>query len=313
MNCKVDNTLRNVRCKTCNVTEQTLDRISLDAFDAEALIGIQRHRITTDGAGVTTLVGFHRCPLSCTYCLNPQCKIENGFSRWITPQTLFDELLRDDIYFRSTGGGVTFGGGEPLLQYEFIQKFKTIIDNYDFNINPAFIRNSWKIAIETSLNVPLENLKSIHHNVDEYIIDIKDMNPEIYKRYTKTDNKQVIENLKWMVDQDLTDSLYIRVPLIPGYNTEEDVEASIHILEGLGIKNIEMFKYIIRQDKDDNIHNVANGKAVCAALKQIRIDVARINDIPYVPATCNYEGDCLGTCSKCEQELTDISLQIKQK
>ena len=221
--------------------------------------------------------------------------------------------MRDDIYFRSTGGGVTFGGGEPLLKYEFVQKFKTIIDNYDFNINPAFIRNSWKIAIETSLNVPLDNLRSIYQNVDEYIIDIKDMNPEIYKRYTKTENKQVIENLKWLVDQDLTDSLYVRVPLIPGYNTEEDVEASIHVLEGLGIKNIEKFQYIVQQDKDNNKYIVANGKAVCAALKQIRIDVARINDIPYVPATCNYEGDCLGTCSKCEQELNDISLQIKQK
>ena len=70
--------------------EPTLDTIYLDAFDSEALIGIQRHRIATDSAGITTLVGFHRCPLSCSYCLNPQCNIENGFSRWITPQTLFD-------------------------------------------------------------------------------------------------------------------------------------------------------------------------------------------------------------------------------
>ena len=71
--------------------ESIWDAICLNAFDSEALIGIQRHRIATDGAGITTLVGFHRCPLSCSYCLNPQCNVENGFSRWITPQTLFDE------------------------------------------------------------------------------------------------------------------------------------------------------------------------------------------------------------------------------
>ena len=49
--------------------ESIWDAICLNAFDSEALIGIQRHRIATDGAGITTLVGFHRCPLSCAYVL----------------------------------------------------------------------------------------------------------------------------------------------------------------------------------------------------------------------------------------------------
>ena len=76
-------------------SESIWDDICINAFEAEALIGIQRHRITTDGAGITTLVGFHRCPLSCAYCLNPQCNNEDGFSRWITPQTLFEYLHKD--------------------------------------------------------------------------------------------------------------------------------------------------------------------------------------------------------------------------
>lgn len=154
-----------------------MDKIYLDAFNSEALIGIQHHRITTDGAGITTLVGFHRCPLSCSYCLNSQCNIENGFSRWITPQTLFDELLKDDIYFRATGGGITFGGGEPLLQYEFIKKFKSILDKHNFIPNEAFVQDKWKIAVETSLNVALESLQTLQEVVEEYIIDIKDINP----------------------------------------------------------------------------------------------------------------------------------------
>ena len=99
------------------------DNIIEIAFNAEPLIGIIRHRLQTVGAGVTTLVGFHECPLSCSYCLNPQCNIENGFSRWITPESLFEELLKDDLYFRTTGGGITFGGGEPLLRDSFIKKF----------------------------------------------------------------------------------------------------------------------------------------------------------------------------------------------
>ncbi len=294
-------------------SESIWDNICLNAFETEALIGIERHRIATDGAGITTLVGFHGCPLSCSYCLNPQCNIENGFSRWITPQTLFDEMLKDDIYFRATGGGVTFGGGEPLLQYEFIKKFKSILDEYNFIPNNAFVRNNWKIAVETSLNVPLENLKILQEAIEEYIIDIKDMNPEIYQRYTKSNNNRVIENLKWLIEQGLSDSLFIRVPHIPEYNTEEDVEASVHSLKKLGIKNIEKFQYIVQQDNDNGKYIVANGKTVCAALKQIRIDIAKSNGIFYEPSTCHYEGECPGTCPKCEHELNEISLQMEQK
>ena len=137
------------------------DNLIEDAFNAEPLIGIIRHRLQTDGAGVTTLVGFHGCPLSCSYCLNPQCNIENGFSRWTTPESLFEELLKDDLYFRTTGGGITFGGGEPLLRYSFIKKFVAIVDEYSFCHNPAYIQERWRISIETSLNVHIENLMNI--------------------------------------------------------------------------------------------------------------------------------------------------------
>ncbi|MBF1451819.1 4Fe-4S cluster-binding domain-containing protein, partial [Prevotella pallens] len=49
------------------------------------IIGIDRHRLTTDGEGVTTLVAFHGCPLHCKYCLNPQCLSPDGVLRTITP------------------------------------------------------------------------------------------------------------------------------------------------------------------------------------------------------------------------------------
>ena len=294
-------------------SESIWNDIYLNVSEAEALIGIQRHRIATDGAGITTLVGFYRCPLSCSFCLNPQCNIENGFSRWITPQRLFEELFKDDVYFRATGGGVTFGGGEPLLQYEFIKKFKSILDAYSFIPNKAFVRNNWKIAVETSLNVPLENLQALQDVIEEYIIDIKDMNPQIYKRYTNTNNNRVIENLKWLIEQGLSDTLFVRVPLIPEYNTEDDIAASIRVLKDLGIENIESFQYIILQDTDNSKYNVVNGKAICAALKQIRIDMAKLNGILYEPSKCHYEGECSGTCPKCEYELNEISLQIEQK
>ena len=84
------------------------------------IIGIERHRLTTDGEGVTTLVAFHGCPLYCKYCLNPQCLSPNGVLRTITPSELYSEVEIDDLYFVATGGGICFGGGEPLLHSEFI-------------------------------------------------------------------------------------------------------------------------------------------------------------------------------------------------
>ena len=69
------------------------------------IFAISRHRIATDGKGVTTLVTMHGCPLSCHYCLNPQCKDEATKFRDYTPQQLLSEVANDNLYFLATGGG----------------------------------------------------------------------------------------------------------------------------------------------------------------------------------------------------------------
>ena len=108
------------------------------------IIGIDRHRLTTDGEGVTTLVAFHGCPLHCKYCLNPQCLSPNGVLRTITPSKLYSEIEIDDLYFVALVEAFVFGGGEPLLHSKFIEEFVKIM-------NPE-----WSIILETSLNVPLK-------------------------------------------------------------------------------------------------------------------------------------------------------------
>ena len=82
------------------------------------LIGIDRHRLATDGDGITTLVAFHECPLRCAYCINAQCFKESPECK-LTVDKLIERLMPDNIYFLATGGGVTFGGGEPLLYADF--------------------------------------------------------------------------------------------------------------------------------------------------------------------------------------------------
>ncbi|WP_289126761.1 radical SAM protein [uncultured Prevotella sp.] len=198
------------------------------------LIAINRHRLTTDGEGVTTLVGFHGCPLHCEYCLNAQCLQADGVWCRLTPGELYSEVEIDDLYFMATGGGICFGGGEPLLRSDFIKAFAEIM-------NPE-----WKLTIETSLNVPLENVKAIASLVQMWYVDIKDMNPEIYKAYGCKENKQVVSNLQWLAANGYADKVIIRLPLIPEYNTDEDRQRSQQQLEGMGFTNFDKFNYIVR-------------------------------------------------------------------
>ncbi len=197
-------------------------------------IAINRHRLTTDGEGVTTLVGFHGCPLHCEYCLNAQCLQADGVWCRLTPGELYSEVEIDDLYFVATGGGICFGGGEPLLRSDFIKAFAEIM-------NPE-----WKLTIETSLNVPLENVKAIASLVQMWYVDIKDMNPDIYKAYGCKENKQVISNLQWLAANGYADKVIIRLPLIPEYNTDEDRQQSQKELEEMGFTNFDKFNYIVR-------------------------------------------------------------------
>lgn len=197
-------------------------------------IAINRHRLTTDGEGVTTLVGFHGCPLHCEYCLNAQCLQADGVWCRLTPGELYSEVEIDDLYFVATGGGICFGGGEPLLRSDFIKAFAKIM-------NPE-----WKLTIETSLNVPLENVKAIASLVQMWYVDIKDMNPDIYKAYGCKENKQVVSNLQWLAANGYADKVIIRLPLIPEYNTDEDRQRSQQQLEEMGFTNFDKFNYIVR-------------------------------------------------------------------
>ena len=104
---------------------------------------------------------------------------------------------------------------------------------------------NWKINIETSLNVPEAFVDATERIIDHWIVDIKDMNSEIYKTYTECDNELVIKSLQHLIDNKA--KITVRVPLIPEFNTESDVENSIQTLRMMGITDIEQFTYIIKR------------------------------------------------------------------
>lgn len=200
-------------------------------MDRASIIGISRLRMGTDGHGITALVAFHGCSLHCKYCLNPICLEPKARVIQMRADEVMHEIQKDELYYLATKGGVTFGGGEPLLNSQFIKEVLELG------------AKSWNVTVETSLNVPRHHLEELLPYVDEYIVDIKDMNPDIYERYTGKSNKQVISNLQWLIDNGKTEQIKCRIPLIKDYNDSQAQKQSEKELAKMGIRKFDLFTY----------------------------------------------------------------------
>lgn len=202
------------------------------------VFAIERHRLLTDGIGVTTLVGAYGCPLRCKYCINPHAWNPDTLNKTplLTPSALYDKVKIDELYFLSTGGGVTFGGGESLLHANFIRAFREVCGP------------DWNLTLETSLNVPTEKLLTVLGAADNYIVDIKSMEPEIYRSYTGRPIDRMLENLAILKKQVSPEHIFLRVPLIPGYSSKQKTRLSAEQLGKMGFTQIEYFSYTVREN-----------------------------------------------------------------
>ena len=204
------------------------------------IFAISRLRMGTDGSGITTLVTFMGCPLKCKYCLNQKCHepiyesdgktLRKGIMM-LTPQELYDIVKVDNIYFQSTGGGICFGGGEPTLYKDFIVEFKKICGD------------KWKITLETCLRCSFNTIQDLSPVVDHWIVDIKSMNPFIYEEYTGV-MSGVLQHLSSIQKLVFQEKITVKVPLIPGFNDDEDLDSDIdEIKSRYGFENISKIVY----------------------------------------------------------------------
>lgn len=225
--------------------DYVIDRLPGSDSLLQPFFGVSRLRMGLDGRGVTTLVTFMGCQLSCKYCLNERChgKVyeDDGVTPckgilMLTPQQLYDIVKKDNIYFQATGGGVCFGGGEPLEHPEFIMEFRKLCGT------------RWKITVETALACHPHNIELLAPIVDHWIVDVKDMNPRIREKYTGRVGDSA-HQLCYLKQYGIVDNVTIRVPHIPGFNTDEDVNRSIEQVKILGFKDIQEFEYLVLNRK----------------------------------------------------------------
>lgn len=205
------------------------------SHEQATIMTYSRHRLAIDGEGVTTLVLLAGCPLHCKYCLNDYCHDDRPY-RVFTPEELYEELRIDNLYFQATGGGVTFGGGEPMVYSPFLEAFyRHMLEHVE--------GQPWRLSIETSLHVDSKHVRRLLPIVDEWIVDIKDLNPAIYEAYTERTTDKLMTNLHILAEAEKQDLVTIRLPHIPQYNTSNDIARSESQLRALGFTRFDRFQY----------------------------------------------------------------------
>lgn len=141
--------------------------------------------------------------------------------KFITMRELLAEVIKDQVIFKHSHGGVTLSGGEPLLDLEFnrmlLRSFK------EENIN---------VGIDTCGHVPLSHIEQIISHIDFFLWDIKHMDPEKHLELTGVSNEQILKNLCFVSDRGVP--VYIRMPIIPSYNdSEENIRATCDFVRSL--------------------------------------------------------------------------------
>lgn len=199
------------------------------------VLSILRHRLVTDGRGVTTLVALSGCPLCCKYCLNKRILQKNNYKTYLTKE-LLDELLIDYCYFMATGGGVTFGGGEALLHARAILEFAGQMPEY------------MSLNVESSLALDLDEeiFDELLQKVNHFIIDIKTLDEKLYRQYTGQAIDKMRYNLSKIIDKGYQSKCKIRIPVIPGYKDRIVAKKEASSIKEMGFDNVEVFDYIIR-------------------------------------------------------------------
>ncbi|MGM9975290.1 MAG: pyruvate formate-lyase-activating protein, partial [Clostridiaceae bacterium] len=183
-----------------------------------------------DGPGIRTVVFMQGCNLRCKYCHNPDTWAHTG-GQTITPKTLVEKLIRYKTYYSSSGGGVTFSGGEPLLQPRFL--LETLCLCKEAGIHTC---------LDTS-GVGIGLYDEILSYTDLVIYDVKHFKPESYLEVT---GKPMDETLKFFdTVQRYRIPLWVRHVVVPGMTDgDEHIEELAKYLKGISnLKKIELLCY----------------------------------------------------------------------
>lgn len=139
------------------------------------------------------------------YCPNDARKI---CGKEYSADEVFNEIIKDKVFYENSGGGVTFSGGECMLQIDFL-----------LEILKKCKENGIHTAIDTAGHIPWESFERVMPYTDLFLYDIKAMDCDIHKKYTGVENTLIIENLSRLLKSGAY--VWVRIPVIPSVNSNE--------------------------------------------------------------------------------------------
>ena len=246
------------------------------------ITNIQRFSLQ-DGPGIRTTVFLKGCSLHCPWCSNPENinfndekyydndKKENGkFGYEIGIDDLFNEIMKDKDYYKINNGGVTFSGGEALLQFNQLEPLLKKLKDSDINI-----------CVETCLFVPTDDLEIAIKYVDEFFVDIKILNESNCNEVLGGKLTLYYNNIEILLKNVKQNRITFRMPVTKEYVLEEENMIQLEkFIRKYKIKNIEIFK----------IHNLGEKKYRVLGKEQKKFNNISNEELMYIKNKLNSWG-----------------------
>ncbi len=186
---------------------------------------------TVDGPGIRFVVFLQGCPLRCKFCHNPDTWEVNGGTGY-TPEELMNEILKYKSYMDFSGGGVTFTGGEPLLQAQFLLEVCRLLKPHGISV-----------ALDTSGYIWNDAVKELLEYTDLVLLDIKNYDPIVYREVTGVKLDPTLKLLDYLWEHHIT--VWVRYVLVPGLtdNLSSVEKLSEHLDHYPNVEKIELLAF----------------------------------------------------------------------
>ena len=191
------------------------------------IFSIKRYSIH-DGPGIRVTFFMKGCPMNCLWCHNPEgisplpetvvqinrvgdrefCYNEEA-GKYYTIDTILGILDKEKVFMNQSKGGVTFSGGEPMMQFEFL-----------LEALKACKSNGYHTAVDTSGYSSTEKFKSIMPFTDLFLLDIKHLDEAKHIQSTGVSNTGILDNYRFLLKSGK--DIMVRIPVIPGFNDDPD-------------------------------------------------------------------------------------------
>lgn len=246
----------NLRCAWCHNPETWGVKPSVSYTDSKCILCGECARVCSEPVncfeGQNHYFDFSKCT-NCRKCLEVCCTgalEECGYECSVSE--LFEDLMNDSRLYEVSGGGVTFSGGEPLLQRESMEEICGLL--HDKGVH---------IAVETALSMPWSAVMKLSEYIDLFLVDFKLFDKEKHKKHIGADNELILSNLMQLSE---IGEIAIRLPIIQNINSDkENAENTAEFLKHLEkrIQSVELLPY----------HNFGVEKAVHVGLKQNEFEI----------------------------------------